>query len=488
MATPNTFVNRMRRAVGLRPRGTIRITNWNRDERYVPRLPTGAYNLQGADLHNANLQGVNLEGANLSGANLEDIILSSANLQRANLTNANLQGANLQRTNLEGANLQGANLQRANLQRANLQRANLTNAILQGSNLRRANLEGANLLRTNFQGANLTNTILEGRNFPPPPAQAVTPAPPPNNVGAAYEIHNAFNKINKQELVAFFEPKIENTTQLANEFANMNAIAFLNMIKEKMDYFLSKLNPKELNIIPNKPQGYYPTGIRSWKHIWDAVYSERLSNIIYTHENKKIIGLSLAYVLKEPEQFQKNYVLCYLDEVAFAYKTGSEFNRNFSCSKGFVERFITCLKAGIEAELTTNLPEDKKTEYKMLLNIIQGGYDVEVAKQLINEWQNDNKNIITENGEFRTNKDELVTQQKDNLIYYLCCELGVTQEELMMQPQVRDTIEYMFSDDNILDNTLGGRKRKNRRTAKTIRKTKRKNSKKNKKRNTYKKV
>lgn len=86
----------------------------------------------------------------------------------------------------------------------------------------------------------------------------------------------------------------------------------------------------------------------------------------------------------------------------------------------------------------------------------------------------------------------MVAQQKDHLFHYLCCELGVTQEELMRQKQVRETIEYMFSDDNILDNTLGGRRRKTRRKGKRktkkpvkrVIKTKRKI---NKKRKTYKK-
>ena len=220
----------------------------------------------------------------------------------------------------------------------------------------------------------------------------------------------------------------------------------------------------------------------------DFIFNERIKNIDIDLETQCLIYLSFIYVAMQPVRFRKNYILCYLDEVAFAYSSASRFAENFSCAKGIIERFVTCLKAGCQAELTADIPEDKKMEYKMLLNIIQGGYDVEVAKQLISQWQNDNKNIITENSEFRANKDELVAQQKDKLIHYLCCELGVTQEQLMRQPVIKDTIDYMFSDDNILDNTMGGKRRGRktfikkiaRKTKRNIR-TKRKNSKKRRK-------
>ena len=291
-------------------------------------------------------------------------------------------------------------------------------------------------------------------------------------VGLAYEIHNAYDKINVPDLVAFFERKIANGQQLGIEFSIMTNDEFLNMINTNMINFLSKLTPEELNAIPNKPAGYYPEEIRNWKHIWNALYHYRITQFNFENEEKKkLIGLSMYYASKQPTPFQVSYVLCYLDENAFAYSSSATFAFNFSCSKGFVERFTTCLKAGVDTLLTTELPEDKKLEYKMLKNKMQGGYDVEVAKQLINEWQNDNKNIITENGEFRANKEELVAQQKDHLFHYLCCELGVTQEELMRNTQVRETIDYMFGDDNILDNTLGGRRRK-RKTRRRVRKTK----------------
>jgi hypothetical protein len=125
--------------------------------------------------------------------------------------------------------------------------------------------------------------------------------------------------------------------------------------------------------------------------------------------------------------------------------------------------------------------EEIKTQYRRLKNILSGGViDSRIVMELVTSWQNDNKNIITEkigeNNEFRSNKDELAEQQKQALIHYLCCQLGLTVQELMSpeNSSIQDTINYIFSDDNILDNTLGGRRtRKYKKKVIKHRKTKR---------------
>lgn len=452
-------------------------------------------NLAAAIFVNANLFSSNLTNADLADADLRNAILVQSNLTGADLTEADLQNVNLRDSNLRGANLEAANLRNAYLLRANLEGANLQEASLRGAILFEANLRGADLRRSNLNGASLLNANIEGANIEGLNAdliatalrrdlspeqrlrvhqlelrvQARAPARAParaqeGELGAAFDIHNAYDKINVPDLIYFFKNKIENQRQLLLDLYRMSTTDFLNnVINANMTNFLSKLTPEELNSIPNKPEGYYPDGMTTWEHIWHAIYNDRLTQISFNDaERRKLIGLAITYASKQPVPFQVSYVLCYLDENAFGYSSARTFARNFSCGKGFLERFVTCLKAGIDTMLTTELPEDLKIEYKMLKTKILGGYDVEVAKRLITEWQNDNKNIITENGEFRANKEELVAQQKDHLFHYLCCELGVTQEELMRNAQVRQTIDYMFGDDNILDNTLGGRKKKTR--------------------------
>jgi len=417
------------------------------------------YNLRGADLH----------GADLHGANLQSADIREGNLRGVNLRNAILQGADLQGADLQGANLQGVFMNEANLQGANLQGANFT-----GANGRGVNFTGAN-----FTGViGLTQDIIErfqgrpGLQAPRPPApQPPVPRPqiPQEPQGIAHEVHLAFRRMNIADLTNFLKTVDSNGSGPIDTsmVTRMDGPIFLHFVKYSIDTFLSEINNEEYRI-PMKPTGYYPPGITTWKTIWDAIYQSRIVNLPFTNQVKEIIFLSLIYAGTQPSAFKINYVISYLDEAAFAYTSGFSFDQNFSCGKGLQERFVTALVPAIDTILTgsDNISEQKKIEYKTLRTKIKGGFDVEVAKLLINEWQENNKNIITENSEFRANKDVLVQQQRDHLIHYLCCELGTTQEDLMRNSIIQTTIDYMFGDDNILDNSLGGKRRKRRQTKK----------------------
>ena len=299
---------------------------------------TGHYNLRNADLEGANLQGINLEGVNLQdanlrraqlqGANLENAELERADFRGANLTDANLSGAIIWETNFQGANLRTATLENADLVQADFSRANLTNANLHGTNIRDTSFEDANL--TNIRGqnrymlrpinpiGNARITIIGGpvrqRPIPvPPPIPAMPPAPIPivNNQDNAFNIHNAFDKIDVFDLLAFFESKIENGAEIGIQIREMTDANFLILINEKMTAFLSHFTPEELNSIPSKPENYYPPNINSWSDIWNYIYRERLTRVSFIDVQKKqLIGLSIYYVSKQPVSFQTSYALC----------------------------------------------------------------------------------------------------------------------------------------------------------------------------------
>jgi len=513
--------------------------------------------LPGENLQHANFVEANLYNADLASANLEWADFENADLEMAILNEANLQQTNLESAILRGAQLRNANLLSATLVGATFTGANLTGAILRDTDMRGADLTGARIDGADFRGvilgvdenvffADTIGTYAHGpgdenevfddedaeeeamellqnarrqnpidiqarRNRPRPERQTPrlrepvaranlprVPAPdvPQEVVGIAFEIHSAFDKVNVPDLISFLEMNTEDGDILKDEFASerMTHNTFLYLINHNMREFLTNFTEKEIKSIPRKPEGYYLPNISNWVDIWNYLYNERLKAISFNDSSQRqLIGLSISYAASQPTAFQTSYALSYLDENTFAYSSGNTFRKNIGCAKGMIERFITCLNAGIDAELTsTTITNDKKREYMALKNKIQGGYDVYVAMRLITEWQNDNKNIITENGEFRANKTELVKQQRDTLIHYLCCELGVTENELMAKKEVKDTIDYAFDDDNILDNTLGGNrkritiqkrkiaKRKTKKIAKKRKQTKRKTNQKKK--------
>jgi Leucine-rich repeat (LRR) protein len=307
--------------------------------------------------------------------------------------------------------------------------------------------------------------------------------------GIAFEIHNAFENINIDDINNFFKEKIpEDKIQ---DFQTMNYNEFMNfIIKIYIDNFLTELNEP----IPLKSVNYYPENIKSWKDIWDFLYNERISKLVIDNKYKTIIGLTLLYISIQSKPFKENYVLAYLKDVAFAYDTGNEFVRNFSCGKGMIERFITSLVPAIDAIETLPIEEtkgqeeetitnEKLKEYKILRGKLKGGFDEDVAITLLMQWQDNpnNKNIILKtDGSFNENKIQLIEQQKQKLIEFLCCELTITEKKLLDNTNIKNRIEYIFSDDNIQDYTLGGKKtRKNKRVKKyKSMKYKRKNTKK----------
>lgn len=302
------------------------------------------------------------------------------------------------------------------------------------------------------------------------PATAPTlPAPrppPPQPQGIAYEIHNVFNRINPEVVIRFFASKMN--AELLASLGEKSDSQFKDMLRTTVSTLLDQLSESDMRAIPPKASGYYPTNTTTWMDIWNDIYNSRIVNINYGDVDatvKKIIGMSLYYVMEQPIEFRNNYVLAYLGDVAFAYNTGDNLQSNYSCIRGINERFLTSIKTAIDAVLTKKDHEsDVVEEYIQLRKLIVGSVSPELLRQHVVEWQAANKNVITENSEFKTNKDALVAQQKDHLIRYLCCNLGVTQEELMADQHAVTTIEYVFSDRNIMDYGLGGcRKTRNRR-------------------------
>ena len=203
--------------------------------------------IPGADLHGANLQGsdldgANLQGADLHGANLQGADLAGANLRHANLQGANLQGATLRLADLTGADLTGAILYSTDLSVANLTGANLTGADLEGVFFMNANLTGANLTDANLTGAHIDGAIFQDAILNGPNLElvqvAARPRPPPAPIeGRAYEIHNAWNALN-----------IDDITRFLQEFNTSNAT-----VNEKTIDLIALPFKTRINIIESLP-------------------------------------------------------------------------------------------------------------------------------------------------------------------------------------------------------------------------------------------
>lgn len=178
--------------------------------------------------------------------------------------------------------------------------------------------------------------------------------------GIAFQVHNAFNTINKEALLSFFK-KATGRDITITESNN----SFVRYIKETINNFISLIkntNTSRINIIRN----------------FDDIFST-LEGIDYTPEYKKLIKNSLEFVKLQPDEFKINYVSNFTYDCAHAYNYPS----GRSCAKGMIERFVFSLVPA--ATLFMERPEYITNHYDKLISIIQNKPQSTSARSLINQ-------------------------------------------------------------------------------------------------------
>jgi Leucine-rich repeat (LRR) protein len=175
---------------------------------------------------------------------------------------------------------------------------------------------------------------------------------PPLPGGIAFEVHNAFKKINKEKLNNFFKSKMEESltpvkfivpAQL-NEFKLYVIKTITDLINEnitsasKREKYLS-----DLNKINNSHIKYFDL----------------------QQDQVDLITNILEYVKIQPSEFQKTYAKNFISGCARAYKGP----QGMSCAKGVLERFVTELVSAGVVGMTD--PTMAKPEYLEMIEIIE---------------------------------------------------------------------------------------------------------------------
>ena len=437
-------------------------------------------NLQGVNLRNTILEGANLEGANLTNsrlpedlrglnfrnANFSHATLTSTFLRDANLNGAILEGADLRRANLMDSNLQGANLQGADLREANLSHANLTNANLNNANLNNTNLTGANLRGVNLEHVLLDHANLAGVTFgddddddddddeddedeeeennyhPPQPIglniqnrqrqqlQRQQPQQPQRQTqGRAFEIHDAFHNLNKEQLLSILD--IPNTS-ITNS-----------PILEPLIQYISNSNisnKTELVNILNRIQTAITPTLNSPDN------QELLLSL------KKIV----AYVLKQPLDFIELYVDNFTSDCLNAYDPGQQ-----SCIKGMVERIIFAMRDVISTFCIENNNNPLcKPEYRQIFRVFYPDVEIDINK-FFQDWFNE----YSESGEVQAMRKR---DRKKHFKDYVKNLIGESEYN-RIQTQINNYIEQ---NDAIFDTLqLGGKNKTNKKHTRRSKKT-----------------
>lgn len=155
--------------------------------------------------------------------------------------------------------------------------------------------------------------------------------------GVAFDIHDAFDNIDKESLQHFFE----RTTGVLGELPH----PFINYIDTTMKSFINQLDESEK-----------PTVTGQYTNVYNRLLDVNFRGKDYT----KLVYYALEYVKHQPTPFQTLYVSSFTDECTTAYRSGN----GMSCTKGIIERFVTILTTAITVD-------SENSEYKTLKLIIK---------------------------------------------------------------------------------------------------------------------
>ncbi len=168
------------------------------------------------------------------------------------------------------------------------------------------------------------------------------------------QVHQAFEKINTQELFKFIKPTLSNNV---NNIQNIDRDEFIIYIRSTLESFI-QLIPKT-----NAKRKTVETDINN-------IFEYVLNNIAYTDDYKKVISYCLDYVSKQPDEFKKEYVSNFTYDCAHAYNAANgNIRGELSCPKGMIERFVFSLVPA--AMLFIDTPTFTERGYDKLISIIE---------------------------------------------------------------------------------------------------------------------
>jgi hypothetical protein len=289
----------------------------------------------------------------------------------------------------------------------------------------------------------------------------------PARTGLAFEIHNAFYKI---DMDAYME--------IMNNEVNDNKIQEYK--KDIVDYINLKLTSIIMKLFKG-PQLEEKTKqidtimllLKETLVLGDETeeYVSVMQNTLKTLVKKVQLGKSIDYVLNQSNDFIEFYINTFLQDSLHAY----EGEHGVSCIPGIVERIIMLIGDALFMECKTTETKCSPNQIK-LLNLF-GMNKIDINELMMNwfkEWEEDTswKNMTPE-------------ERKDNLTNYLRSaydKAGYSKENY--EPLIKNKVEelsYIFT--NIEDDipTFGGgrRKRVNKKniakTRKIIKKSKKQN-------------
>ena len=249
-------------------------------------------------------------------------------------------------------------------------------------------------------------------------------------VADAMHIHRESKKIHYTKLIEFLKEKT----------GQVDVSVFLpTYIKSS---FMSMLNEGK----PDKAQ----------KDDLQRIMTERLDNLNYNDFNnqmKSAVVYMIAYVLKQPPEFQFAFANQFIKDCVETAYSGAEI----SCAAGVLERIIMTFTTTYTEFLTKGVDNP---DWEKINGIIVSEPNVLITEFIVDWYKLHKKREFTEAelpSEMRTSEEKIAEHLKKNLKDYLIKQMNGTEFEELINKKIEEvSIGIGFKED---DFTYGGSKR-----------------------------
>jgi hypothetical protein len=259
--------------------------------------------------------------------------------------------------------------------------------------------------------------------------------------GVAFEIHNAFHKINLPNLVGFLdssdiEPIEMDASSVERFLQNINSI------------FSIYINAHFSEASPEKKSSLID-------HL-DRVLGQ-IRGIDFDYEMESIgmlrwefLRLIISFVMKQEVNFVENYLDTFIEDSYRAYSSAAGDDANISCPKGIIERFVLCLHTAS----VLLCPENFSTcpsPYKELIRLLCSAVEVHINwGELQQDWYRSGIAKIP----FESRKQNFIDYMKHRA-NEICPDDSITIEKIEQDADIWEAAD-LFSDENVQTFQEGG--------------------------------
>lgn len=411
---------------------------------------------EGCDYVSCNMSKIEIDECdfseeNMMGVNLRQSLLLDCVFFRTNLSRLSANGNMEKRTEFDRCIFEEANLSNANLQYVLFDYCGFNNTNFSQANLRRSAINNYHSDDDLDLSEALTDDLtidgddydvfISSQELDEGFMEEADEDEYIEREGVAWEIHNAFHRINLTELVEY----IRSTNPEKQSMHSDTTDSFLNDIYQLFGSVMNnwyKNNPDRRNELFDQLDK-----VLGQIECIDFDYHMRQINM----PRWEFIQLVLSFVMAQDERFIRTYIKTFIKDSYEAYSSAEGEDANISCPKGIIERFVLSLHTASIILCPENFAACP-SPYKELIRLLCSAVEVHIDwGKLQQEW-------------YKSGVDKIpLDARKQNYIDYMksrvdeICPIDEANNEKILKDADEWEAAELFSDENVQMFQDGGR-------------------------------